>query len=284
MDSVYSVLHGGQAMISSTMQRANSFSPSLSVTANPPVRWLPHTFVNPEVVLWVTDGADFLRLYRLSSPTTAYAAFLKRRAGSQVQLGPRLFISIALSQDAAMDMIAQNLFGCSPFRWSQLRGWKNDMRAIFGSNGYGMEEVHHSGAELLLPRRLYLNPPVLWEFTSDINPRDVSVVLPSNRRVSLHRVTCAPVPLIWHMPMKSTAVWVAVVRDQLKAQTLRKFLAVLPEDVLTFITAEACIAYGCVVYVKHARVSLADVFVVPALTEALTVVASCLHVTDPLEN
>ena len=266
------------------MQSANNFSPNLSVTANPPVSWLPYTFVNSEVMLWVSDGNPFLRLYRLSTPTDAYAVFLKKRPGSQVQLGPRLFTSIAISQDAAMDMIAKNLFGSSPFRWSELREWKNDMRMIFASNGYGMEEVHHFGAELLMPRRLYLNPPVFWDVIIDISPRNVSIHLPSNRRLCLQKVACLPVPLIWHMPLISTAVWVAKLQDQLKASTLRKFFVCVPPDVLADIIAQACVSCGCVIYVKHARVSLADVFVVPDLATALRVVTACKHVDNPLEN
>ena len=97
-------------------------------------------------------------------------------------------MSIAVSQNAPMDMMAHNLFGRSPIRWSELREWKNDMRCIFGSSGYGMEEVHHFGAELFMPRRLYLNPPVLLDFANSINPRDVSILLSPSHRVSLHRV------------------------------------------------------------------------------------------------
>ena len=266
------------------MRQPTAYSSNLSVTANPPVSWLPHIFINSEVVLWVTDGNPFLRLYRMSSPTTAYAVFLKKRPGGQVQLGPRLLISIAVSQDAAMDMIAQNLFGPSPFRWSELRDWKNSIRLILGSNGYGVEEVHHFGADLFLPRRIYLNPPILFDIVSDINPQSTSIVLSAKRRVSLQRVTCAPVPLIWHMPLKSTAVWVAELRDQLKARALRTLFQSFPPDVLASIIEETCIAYACVVYVKHARVSFADVFVVAGLSEALGVMASCMHVDEPLEN
>ena len=97
-------------------------------------------------------------------------------------------------------------------------------------------------------------------------------------------MTFALVPLIRHMPMKSTAVWVAALHDQLQAHSLRTCFSSLPTDVLTSIIEETCIAYGCAVYVKHARASLADVFVVAALREALSVVASCMHVDDPLEN
>ena len=105
-----------------------------------------------------------------------------------MQLGPRLFTSIAASQDAAMDMIAHNLFGRNLIRWSELRECKNDMRCIFGSSGYCMEEVHHFGAELFMPSRLYRNPPVLLNFANNINPRDVSILLSPSHRVSLHRV------------------------------------------------------------------------------------------------
>jgi hypothetical protein len=128
----------------------------------------------------------------------------------------------------------------------------------------------------------FLNPPMLWEYVTDVRPRNVSILLPSNRTLSLHKVACLPVPLIWHMPQSSTAVWVAMFQDQLKASTLKKFFVRLPPDVLVDIIAQACVSLGCVIYVKHARVSLADVFVVSDLTAALKVVAACLRVDDPL--
>ena len=131
MDWIYNDLQREEVTVR-FMRQPTAFSSNLSVTANPPVSWLSHVFANSEVVLWVTDGNPFLRLYQVSSHTTAYAVFLKKRPGGQVQLRPRLFISIAVSQDVAMDMIAQNLFGASPCRWSELGHWKNSMRLIFG--------------------------------------------------------------------------------------------------------------------------------------------------------
>ena len=158
MEALYIELRGEDVPLRLSVQSASNFSPNLSVTANSPASWLPYTFVYSEVVLWVSDGRPLLQLYRISSPTAAYAVFLKKRPGNQVQLGPRLFISIAVSQDAAMEMIAKNIFGYSPFRWSELRQWKDGMREIYAINGYGMEEVHHFGAELLLPRRFFSEP------------------------------------------------------------------------------------------------------------------------------
>ena len=70
------------------------------------------------------------------------------------------------------------------------------------------------------------------------------------------------------MPLKSTAIWVAELRDQLKARALKTRFSSLPPDVLASIIEETCIAYGCVVCVKHARISFADVFVVAGLSEA----------------
>ena len=96
-------------------------------------------------------SCDCMDIHSLSTP--AYAVFLKKRPGNQVQLGPRIFVSFALSQDMAMDIIAVNLFGPSPFRWLQLEEWKQKMRAVFGCSGNSIEEIHHFGAELLLPRR-----------------------------------------------------------------------------------------------------------------------------------
>lgn len=95
MDSVYSFVYRAEHETNVSMFRATSFPPSLFVTANPAVRWLPYLFMNTEVMLWVTDGRDLLRLYRHSLSTSAYAVFLKKRPGNQVQLAPKIFVSFA---------------------------------------------------------------------------------------------------------------------------------------------------------------------------------------------
>ena len=66
MDSVYNDLQGEEVRVMFSMRQASAFSPNLSVTANPLVSWLPCIFVNSEVVLWVSDGSPFLRLYWVS--------------------------------------------------------------------------------------------------------------------------------------------------------------------------------------------------------------------------
>ena len=67
MEALYIELRGEDVLLRLSTQSANNFSPRLSVTANSPASWLPYTFVNSEVVLWVSDGRPLL-------PTAAYAS------------------------------------------------------------------------------------------------------------------------------------------------------------------------------------------------------------------
>jgi hypothetical protein len=213
------------------MLRWRNFTPSLSVVCNPPVRWLPYVFNNAQCTVWVSDGTSLLQLYRQTTGDRVYAVLLKPRPNGQLQLGPRFFVSAALSQDAAMEMIAINIFGPSPFRWSQFSDWKQQLRSVFAYNGFAMEDVHHFGAEFFLLRRMYLNPHPFWDMIPVIRPSALAIVLPGQRRVCLHRVVCSPVPLIWHIPTKPTAVWIASLRDQLKTQTVMKFFRGEPGNI-----------------------------------------------------
>ena len=120
MDSAYGIRYRLEHETRDPMLRWRSFPPSVSVVCNPPVQWLPYVFNNAECTVWVSDGTSLLHLYRQPTRDNAYAVFLKRRPGGQLQLGPLTFISVALSQDATMEMIAINIIGPNPFRWSQL--------------------------------------------------------------------------------------------------------------------------------------------------------------------
>ena len=171
-------------------QSANNFSPNLSLTANLLASCLPYTFVHSEVALWVSDVPDIKPNCNLCS-LLEEAAWQSSAAGAKALHLDRCFTRRRSGIDCQKHFWLQSI---SLVRAAAVEGWH--------ARDLCDQRLWYRGSPPLWRRaftaKKVLNPPMLWEYVTDVKPRNVSILPPSNRKLSLHKVACLPVPLIWH--------------------------------------------------------------------------------------